>query len=100
MGAHDFESLREHVGHKMSCVAYGHEDTEHNVAIECKDCNEVLLDFDKEPEDTDQTDADKFFTWMQELYETAGNASQLDEDFVNLVYHKLKNHLPDLNEVI
>jgi len=48
----------------------------------------------------DDEKADEFFTWCQELWETTGNANQLDEDFVNLLYHKLKNHLPELKEVI
>ena len=44
MSVYDFESLRGHVGHKIACVMYG----EQNVAIECEDCHEVLIDYDKE----------------------------------------------------
>lgn len=43
MSASCYKDLRAHVGHKLECVTYGDE---HNVAIECTDCNEVLLDFD------------------------------------------------------
>jgi phage FluMu protein Com len=44
MGAWGYEELRRHVGHKIVCVMYGEE----NVAIECEDCGEVLIDFDKD----------------------------------------------------
>lgn len=45
MSVHDYKSLRVHAGHKIVCVVYGEE---HNVSIECQDCNEVLLDFENE----------------------------------------------------
>ena len=55
MGVHDFDSLREHVGHKIVCVVYGDNGNdgkvEHNVAIECEDCSTVLIDYDKETGD-------------------------------------------------
>jgi len=43
MSAFSYESLKAHVGHQIVCVEYGG----YNVAIECEDCCEVLLDFDK-----------------------------------------------------
>jgi len=47
MGAWSFEELRRHIGHEITCTAYsdllGHV---YNVAVECENCNEVLLDFD------------------------------------------------------
>ena len=54
MGAHSFGELRPHVGHNVQVVIYSfggkREDMipeeEVNVAIECMDCHEVLLDFD------------------------------------------------------
>lgn len=48
MGVWDFGSLRPHAYHKVVCVVYGvlNKD-EKNVAIECHDCHEVLLDFDR-----------------------------------------------------
>lgn len=62
MGVHSFEDLIHHVGHKISCVVYGNINSEKgnagsaqmyniaNVAVECEDCNMVLMDFDRVPE--------------------------------------------------
>ena len=44
MSVTNYEELKAHEGHKVAVVTYRGE----NVAIECEDCNEVLLDFDKE----------------------------------------------------
>ena len=44
--------------------------------------------------------ANDFFMLCQDLYETTGNSTQLDEDFINLLYYKLKNHLPTYREII
>ena len=46
MSATDYNDLSRHIGHDVVVVTYA--DT--NVAIECEECNEVLLDFDKEVE--------------------------------------------------
>lgn len=55
MSAFNFEELKRHIGHKIECVVYGGNQ---NVALECMDCNEVLLDYDKdEEEDSEDTDA-------------------------------------------
>lgn len=47
MSVSNYYELREHIGHTVEVVGYG---TGHpvpwNVAIECIDCSEVLLDFD------------------------------------------------------
>ena len=51
MSVFAFEELKIHIGHKIVCVSYGEEDDPENVAIECEDCNEVLLDFDKQEEE-------------------------------------------------
>ena len=48
MSATNYEDLKQHVGHNIVCVEYGDGE---NVAIECEDCNEVLLDYDREVED-------------------------------------------------
>ncbi len=48
MSAHSFETLRPHVGHKLECVTYGDNE---NVVIECTDCNEILLSFNKDEEE-------------------------------------------------
>lgn len=43
MGAHSYEDLIRHVGHKIVCVKYADGQ---NVAVECEDCYEVIIDFD------------------------------------------------------
>lgn len=52
MGAHSFSDLLHHVGHKIVCVTYGlvehisvDEGDIWNVAVECEDCNTVLMDY-------------------------------------------------------
>ena len=48
-----FNKLKAHVGHNIEIVTYGltsKEDDQVNVSIECLDCNEVLIDFDKNDE--------------------------------------------------
>jgi len=44
MGCHNFYDLLAHVGCKIECVTYG--DPVVNVAVECTDHNEVLMDYD------------------------------------------------------
>jgi hypothetical protein len=50
MSAFDFDSLLAYVGHKVSVVCYRKDGDPANpvcnVAIECEDCSEVLLDYD------------------------------------------------------
>ena len=51
-----YNDLIKHFGHDIHCVAYGAIEDEYenfakmtkpqNVALECKTCNEVLLNFD------------------------------------------------------
>lgn len=56
MASHSFNDLICHYGHKIEVVIYGASDDAeraHNVAIECRHCNEVLLDFDHYNEDGD-----------------------------------------------
>ncbi len=68
MSAIDFNDLKRHIGHNIVCVSYGQTKVMpyrrkgtkgkfvkrslrgeiQNVALECEDCNEVLLDFDRE----------------------------------------------------
>lgn len=48
MSAFNYKELRRHVGHKIVCVEYANGV---NVAIECEDCNEVLLDYDRDEEE-------------------------------------------------
>ena len=60
MGVHNFEDLKRHIGHRLECVAYIKNgataedldlDNTVNIAVECIDCNEVILDFDREEKD-------------------------------------------------
>jgi hypothetical protein len=44
MGAHSTDDLFRHIGHDIECVTYGGKE---NIAVECTDCNEILLDFDQ-----------------------------------------------------
>lgn len=49
MAAHNYEELREHIGHDLACVGYGQLGAAPaNVAIECMTCGAVLVDFDKD----------------------------------------------------
>ena len=47
MSVQNYSDLVAHKGHKVSIYTYYDE----NVAIECEDCHEVLLDYDREGED-------------------------------------------------
>jgi hypothetical protein len=52
MSADTFTELSRHYGHKIAVVQYESESGEPvNVAIECDNCNEVLLDYEREGED-------------------------------------------------
>lgn len=44
-----YYDLRKHVGHPIILVGYGRDEDEDfaNVAIECVDCGEVILDFEQ-----------------------------------------------------
>jgi hypothetical protein len=47
MAVHSFEDLLAHAGHKVEVATYVDKDgTVVNVAIECMDCYEVLVDYD------------------------------------------------------
>ncbi len=49
MSCNSYDELREHIGHDIVCVCYGVEgEAPDNVAIECRTCNEVLMDYNKE----------------------------------------------------
>jgi hypothetical protein len=58
MSVNSFNELKSHLGHEVEVVSYGVEINSKkriimNVAIECENCKEVLLDFDN----TDTTEA-------------------------------------------
>jgi len=46
MSVVNYKNLKNHLGHRIVCVRYGKN--KENIALECEDCNEVLLDFDKD----------------------------------------------------
>jgi hypothetical protein len=48
MSAQNYSDLAVHFGHSITVALYGEGD---NIAIECEECSEVLLDFDNEDED-------------------------------------------------
>lgn len=50
MSAANFDELREHIGHRVVCAAYGPLHDPANVALECEDCSMVLLDYDNAPD--------------------------------------------------
>ena len=56
MAAHCFNDLILHYGHDVEVVIYGFSDPESalNVAVECRTCNEIIIDFDRYNEDPDE----------------------------------------------
>lgn len=66
MGVSNFHELYEHAGHQVEVVTYGKHGKTVNVAIECTDCNAVLLDFDRFPEDVNILK--EYPAWVEELY--------------------------------
>lgn len=66
MSASNFKELKEHEGHNVVVVSYGDD---HNIAIECEDCCEVLLDFDNtdEPEEVIPEEYGPLLTLRDEL---------------------------------
>ena len=38
-----YEKLKDHIGHKRVCVAYGDSENPDDICIKCEDCNEVLI---------------------------------------------------------
>jgi hypothetical protein len=48
MGVNSYDDLKRHVGHNVVVVTYGKGKDIRNVACECEDCNEVLIDYDKD----------------------------------------------------
>jgi len=89
MGAHDFDDLLRHYGHKIVCVTYGEKGGNiggaDNVAIECETCNEVLMDYDRQPEG--QTTKEAIEPTMREVF-TNG--------FVAGVHEQHRRSFPDI----
>ena len=55
MSAHNYDTLSEHIGHKLECVFYGDANGDANVAVECVPCGVVLLSFDADYSDDHYT---------------------------------------------
>ena len=51
MSVNKFEELYAHFGHDIRIAVYA---IAANVAIECLDCNETLIEFDKEDKEKDE----------------------------------------------
>jgi len=51
MSVNSYKELRSHWGHDIQVAVYG---IDANVAIECLDCNVILLDFDNEEEEKEE----------------------------------------------
>ena len=56
MSVSNIKELAAHIGHDIECVAYTNGTVVCNVALECRDCNEVLLDFDNDIDEEDWGD--------------------------------------------
>jgi hypothetical protein len=48
MSANNFNELNNHYGHALEVVRYEYEGEIVNASLECVECNEVLLDYEKE----------------------------------------------------
>ncbi len=64
MSVQNYNELSEHFGHPIEIAMYG---VDTNLAIECVDCNEVLLDFDN----NETTTTDEQITEMKYGVDTA-----------------------------
>ena len=102
MGAHSYDDLKRHLYHKIVCSCYGDPGNPENVAVECEDCFEVLMDFDRPSEET--------VDWNEEMESTIvdieyflSNVENWDtEDFSQLdmfeLLKKIKEKLVELKE--
>ena len=87
MSVYDYDSLKQHIGHNIVCVSYGND---RNVSLECEDCNEVLLSYDKEekkdflvicPECQEMFDVEEWnLSTFNNNYDENYNALALDEN--------------------
>ena len=48
-----FKKLKPHIGHNITCVAYGDINNPADICIECEDCCEVLISAEDYVEDID-----------------------------------------------
>ncbi len=82
MGVSNFHDLFAHAGHNVEVVTYGRDEKTVNVAIECTDCNEVLVDFDRFPEEFEMPKK-TYADWIVALYENK-SLDELVMDFIQL----------------
>lgn len=64
MAAHNFNDLIQHLGHHVTIVFYAIDenyDKAQNVAIECEDCHEILLDFNQGENNTTKSMVEGIF---------------------------------------
>jgi hypothetical protein len=47
MSASSYRELRRHIGHRVEVGFYGFSGSPDSIVVECNDCCEVLLDFDR-----------------------------------------------------
>ena len=72
MAAHSFTDLKAHVGHKIVVVMYGDDS---NAAVECEDCNCVLLDYDNDVDEAEPEPmniGDRFIGYDGRTYQVMG----------------------------
>lgn len=52
-----YEELSIHIGHEIECTGYGEEGKPpwHNIAVECMTCSTVLVDYDYQIDEPEQT---------------------------------------------
>ena len=88
MSVSNFSELENHIGHDVKVVFYADDKgNRYNVAIECYDCNEVLLDFDRDEElyETVRVDASALELVHANLYELLSDFEDLnDEELISV----------------
>ena len=53
--SYEFMRFKEHIGHRIELAYYGDRNNPANIAIECIDCNTVLVDADNDtPSDSEK----------------------------------------------
>lgn len=79
-----FKDLLPHAGHDIHCVTYEDDDGEAiNVAVECWDCGEVLLSYDKYDADGNLSDEDsreeqnrKYHKYIKQIWGNTDNENK------------------------
>ncbi len=95
MSASCYDDLKAHVGHKVAVVQYGDGA---NVAIECTRCHEVLLDFDREPEDEVPETPDEI--QFARLLEEAQQAGAFTPEIVDVMAAEMDLPIGQVHELL